>query len=351
MNANTHIHLPPNFSAFTSVNHAVDAAAREGLTLLGASNYHDFTVYDDFQRLAQQRGILPLFGIEIMARDAGLAERGIKANDPGNPGKVYICGKAITRFRDITPEAARLMDRIRRGDAERMREMTARLSAVFEARGLPVGIGADDVVDMVARHTGAPLGTIILQERHVARAFQEAVFSIVSEADRASRLSAVFGAPLTKNPSDPVAVQGEIRTHLMKAGLPAFVEESFVTVEEAIGLILELGGIPCYPVLADGAVPICAFEAPVSSLIGRLSAWSIRAAEFIPARNTPEVLEEYVTALRDAGFIVTAGTEHNTLDPLPLTPACKGGAPIPPAARTIFEEGARALREHQETGV
>lgn len=347
MNANTHIHLPPNFSAFDCVANAVGAAAREGLTLLGASNYYDFTVYAEFERLAHARGITPLFGIEIVARNEELAEQGVKVNDPGNPGKVYLCGKGITRFRAFTPEAARLMERIRCGDAERMREMTARLSAVFAERGLPLGIAADDVVEMVVRRHGAPRETVYLQERHVAQAFQEAVFAAVPEAERSERLSAVFDAPLATSPADAAAVQGEIRSRLMKAGKPAFVEESFVTVGEAVRLVWELGGIPCYPVLADGASPICAFETPVSALIERLEAWDIRAAEFIPPRNAPEVLEEYVTALRDAGFTVTAGTEHNTLDPLPLTPACKGGAPIPPRVRAIFDEGAERLAAHQ----
>ena len=34
------------------------------------------------------------------------------------------------------------------------------------------------------------------------------------------------------------------------------------------------------------------------------------------------VLERYVTAMRGAGILVTAGTEHNTLDLIPIEPAC-----------------------------
>jgi hypothetical protein len=348
--ANTHIHLPPNFSAFESVEQAVDMAAREGLSALGASNYYDFTVYAEFRRLAQARGITPLFGIEIVARDAELAARGVKVNDPGNPGKVYLCGKGITRFDDMTPEAERLMSTIRRGDSERMRTMARRLSTVFAERGLPVGLTADDVVSGVVRRHGSPRETVTLQERHLAQAFQEAVFAVVPPGDRARRLATVLGAEYGGDPNDAVAVQGEIRTHLMKSGKPAFVDEAFVSLEEAKRLVLELGGIPCYPVLADGASPLCAFETPPAALIERLEAWGIHAAEFIPARNTPEVLREYVTAMHDAGFTVTAGTEHNTLDLLPLTPACKGGAPIPADLREIFEAGARTVTAHQEAG-
>ncbi len=142
-------------------------------------------------------------------------------------------------------------------------------------------------------------------------------------------------------------VQNEIRTHLMKAGKPAFVEESFVSFGQAQGLILELGGIPCYPTLADGAAPICGYEEPVEKLIGSLKAAGFRAAELIPIRNKPEVLTRYVRAFRQAGLVVTAGTEHNTLDLLPIEPTCLGGAPVPPDLKAVFWEGACVVAAHQ----
>jgi hypothetical protein len=40
----------------------------------------------------------------------------------------------------------------------------------------------------------------------------------------------------------------------------------------------------------------------------------IGCAEFVPLRNTPAVLSKYVKAMRAAGLMVTAGTEHNTLE-------------------------------------
>ena len=41
------------------------------------------------------------------------------------------------------------------------------------------------------------------------------------------------------------------------------------------------------------------------------------------------MLARYVRAMREAGLFVTAGTEHNTLDLLPIEPTCLDGAPIP----------------------
>jgi hypothetical protein len=137
----------------------------------------------------------------------------------------------------------------------------------------------------------------------------------------------------------------------MKAGKPAFVTETFVDFDHAYRLILALGGIPCYPVLADGASPICGYEENLDALIADLKARNVHAAEFIPTRNTPEVLSRYVHALRDAGFIVTAGTEHNTPDLLPLEPTCLSSESIPDDIKAIFWEGVSALVAHQEGAV
>ncbi|MHC4555059.1 MAG: hypothetical protein ACYSUS_07170, partial [Planctomycetota bacterium] len=95
---NSHIHLPPNFSAFKRVEQAVQIASDEGVQVLGCGNYYDYSVYQQFTETAQSKGIFPLFGTEIIALETDLQEQGIRINDPGNPGKYYICGKGISRF-------------------------------------------------------------------------------------------------------------------------------------------------------------------------------------------------------------------------------------------------------------
>lgn len=345
--ANAHIHLPPNFSAFDSVSHAVELAAGEGLSALGVSNYYNFTVYADFVAEASRRGILPLFGIETIALDRKMQESATKANDPGNPGKVYICGKGMTAFDKMTPRARTLLDGIRRRDGERMAAMTARLEEIFAAAGHPTGLTAAGIIDRIVARHGSPRETVTLQERHLCQAFQERLFEIVGGDGRAAALGEIFGAPPRSSMADPVAVQNEIRSNLMKAGKPAYVAETFGPLDDARELILELGGIPCYPVLADGAAPICGFEETPEALVENLRRLAFPMVEFIPIRNSPEVLLRYVRALRSAGFVVSAGTEHNTLDLIPLEPRCAGGAPIPEEAREIFREGACVIAAHQ----
>jgi len=343
---NTHIHLPPNFSAFESVEQAVALASEQGVGILGASNYYDFTVYHEFERLCHERGILPIFGIEIVVRIPELAERGIRINDPGNPGKMYLCGKSLTQWAEPTPAARRILNEIRTRDSKRMAEMVKLIAAIFAGSGVDTGLSAEAVVDLVVPRHRCPRETVTLQERHVAQAFQEALFKLVPVERRAETLGAILGTATRS--INAVGVQGEIRSRLMKAGKAAFVEETFIGFDEAMLLIRELGGVPCYPVLADGANPICEYEADIPALITDLQGRGIRHAEFIPSRNAPEVLRRYAIAMRDAGFCVTAGTEHNTLDLLPLTPTCLRGEPIPEEVEKIFREGANELNEPLE---
>ncbi len=60
---NTHVHLPPNFSAFETAEDAVETAAAEGVRVVGASNFHDPRIYARFADAARAAGIVPLNGI------------------------------------------------------------------------------------------------------------------------------------------------------------------------------------------------------------------------------------------------------------------------------------------------
>jgi len=344
---NTHIHLPPNFSAFNTVDEALQQASSEGVEILGASNYYDFTVYESFAKKAASKGIEALFGIEIVCRIESLAEQGIKINDPGNPGKMYICGKALRKFEHPTPRASQLLHAIRSGDQARMGAMVELLSRAFLKAGIEIELDADSIVRDVAVKFGVSEETVVLQERHVAQAFQEAFFDLTPLDQRAEPLTTLFQTAANADPNDAVGVQAEIRTHLMKAGRVAYIDERFVTFEEARELIQELGGILCYPIIADGMTPISGFETDPNDLARRLRDLDIGAVEFVPNRNSPRVLSEYVDVLTRAGFTLSAGTEHNTTERIPLVPQCKGGQPVPEAAQKLFVRGAFRQSEHQ----
>jgi hypothetical protein len=344
---NSHIHLPPNFSAFETVEQAVSLAAEQSISVLGVGNYYDFSVYETFARLARDNGIFPSFGTEIIALETDLQHQNIRINDPGNPGKYYICGKAITQFEALTVRAAELNTRIRKNDALRMRQMAEKMDQLFIRHGVQTGLDDAVIIDRVVKRHGCRAGMVTLQERHLAQAFQEIFFEKVNPHQRIDKLTEIFGSAPMAQPDDAVGIQNEIRSHLMKAGKSCFAAETFVTLAEARELIGELGGIACYPVLADGSKQRCEYETPIGSLIDNLKTNGCTMVEFIPVRNQPDVLTEYVTTLRKAGFVVVAGTEHNTLDLLPIEPACSNGQAIPDDVQAIFLEGICVLAAHQ----
>jgi hypothetical protein len=344
---NSHVHLPPNFSAFANAAQAVGLASTQGCVLLGTSNYYDFAVYDEFASHCQASGIFPLFGLEMLCRDEALARRGVRVNDPGNPGKVYLCGKGISRFEPFNARAGAIMAGVRARDGARIAEMVGRCVATLAERGCVLHLTADSILDDLVRRYRRPRSTVVLQERHVAQAIQEALFAAIPAGERLARFPSLLGGVCKmKDPDDAVGVQNEVRNHLTKAGKPAFVPESYIDLVEAKTLALELGGIPCYPVLVDGANPVSEFEATPRGLVANVKQLGIWATEFIPNRNVPSLLVDYVKRLRGEGLVVTAGTEHNTLELLPIMPSTKSG-PIPAELLPVFWEGACVVAAHQ----
>ncbi len=344
--ANTHVHLPPNFSAFDDVEDAVAAAAAEGIRAMGGSNFYDLRVYRRFADAARAAGIVPLYGLELISVVEPLRAAGTRVNDPANPGRMYLCGKGVDPFRQPTPTAARIDAAIRTASRERSARMVALLREHFATVGVPLDLDDAAIAADVAERAGVPLEWVVLQERHLARAFQRALFEAVAPRLRAGRLEAAYGiAPSAVD--DPAGVQGEIRSRLMRVGGPAFVEEAALSFQDAYRLILEWDGIPAYPTLADGTSPICPFEASPQDLAHQLGELGIHAAELIPMRNAPEMVDAYVRAFRATGMVVTAGTEHNTPARIPVEPMARGGAPLSEATRAILYEGACVVAGHQ----
>ena len=152
---NAHVHLPPNFSAFDSIEQVVELAKEQDVGVLGVTNYYFHDVYAKFAELASAVGVFPLFGLEIISQVDDLTESGVRINDPGNPGRMYICGKGITGFEELTERASALMEQIRSADYDRMKTMCSAISAVMTECGLEVAIADSDVVVMVAKRHGA----------------------------------------------------------------------------------------------------------------------------------------------------------------------------------------------------
>jgi hypothetical protein len=344
---NTHVHLPPNFSAFDTVEDAVTTAAREGVRVVGSSNFHDFGVYDRFEAAARANGVAALFGLEFISVLEEEQRQGIKINDPANPGRAYICGKGIPAPTSPSAETRRFMDAAKASNEARTRTMVDLIGGIFREAGLELDVDYASIVADVAARAEVPQEWVVLQERHVALGFQLGLFAKVPSEQRGSLLTRVYGVPPRAGADDAVATQGELRSLLMKAGCPAFVEETAIPFTEGLAFIKGLDAIPVYPTLADGVIPICGFEDPVEALIERILGYGIFGAELIPVRNTPQVVERYVRAWREAGIFAMVGTEHNTQERIPLGPTCLASVPLSPEVLEICWEGTCIVAAHQ----
>jgi len=316
---NCHIHTSESFSVFRSPTEAVWQGAREGLAVLGINDHYTIAGHEEFRRACEIAGIAAAFSLEAVAMDRDAEAQGVLLNDPDNPGRVYLCGKGVTRVPSDSSAEMRNLSRMRAALERRNREITEKVAALFEERMQADGPTWESVRALTPRGNAT--------ERHVAWA----------TLARLRAWAATQGVPLTEAISkccgaapppaaDDAALQIFLRAKLLKAGAPCFVreaEEAFVSVEELRRIFLAYGSIPTYPVLGN---PVTSGERDIAALLQRLEEAGFYAVEVIPHRNTRQRLSEIVSTARRRWWPVFNGTEHNTpeakpiLDPFALDP-------------------------------
>ena len=92
---NCHLHTPHSFSAFCCVEEAVEQAAAEGVKVIGVNDFFTFDAYDAWSYQTIKNKLFPLFNVEFIGLDAEKKDKGLRVNDPANPGRTYLSGKAL----------------------------------------------------------------------------------------------------------------------------------------------------------------------------------------------------------------------------------------------------------------
>ena len=317
---NSHIHTNESFSVFRSPSEAVWQAAREGLAVLGINDHYTIAGYEEFRRACEIAGIAATFSLEALAMDRAAEAGGLLLNDPHNPGRVYLCGKGVTRVPPDSSAPMQKLARMRAALARRNREMAAKVAQIFRER-----LNSEEGPTWEVVRGLTPRGNAT--ERHVAWATLARLRALAVE--RQAPLAQVIERCCAATPpagADDAALQIFVRAKLLSAGAPGYVpesEEAFVSSEELRQIFLAFGAIPTYPVLGN---PVTSGERDIEALLDRLEAADFYAIEVIPHRNTRERLAEIVSAARRRWWPVFNGTEHNTpearplLDPFALDP-------------------------------
>ncbi len=90
---NAHMHTPYSFSAFSDVNDALDRAVAEEVKVVGINDFYTTEGYQEWAEGCSKRNLYPLFGIEFISLNEEDQKKGLRVNDPANPGRTYLSGK------------------------------------------------------------------------------------------------------------------------------------------------------------------------------------------------------------------------------------------------------------------
>jgi hypothetical protein len=342
---NGHIHTPHSFSAFSEVEQPFVLAKSEGVSVLGINDFYTTDGYNEFAVMAKKHKIFPLFNIEFMALQRDLQEAGVRVNDPSNPGRTYFSGKGLRQPAKMSAASEKKIKDLKEESNRQTYQMVEKLNAFFAENNIDIQFDAAELQRRLAKN--------LFRERHIAQAIRIAVFE-KEETDlgRAKLFNAIFqGKPVKSAIDDLAGLENEIRGNLLKSGGAAYVPEdpkAFLSLEEVQELIVDAGGIPCYPVLLDfGDENYTDYESDSEKLLAELKSKNVHSIELIPARNKFSILKDFVKFFNKNGFVITFGSEHNTpkLDPMKLSVA--GGFDLDDELKQINYEGTAVVAAHQ----
>jgi hypothetical protein len=342
---NGHIHTPYSFSAFPALNTAFKMAADENISVLGINDFYVTDGYELFHQECLMNRIFPLFNIEFIGLLKEEQQKGIRINDPNNPGRIYFSGKGLDfPFQSGWIQKKQLRT-LKKESQLQIKSMIRKLNELLEKEKPGLKLTYEQIKKDYAME--------LVRERHIAKALRELVKSTFREEERQLQfLEKLYGG---KKPqaasSNHAALENEIRSNLLKSGGAAFVEEdekSFLELRKIVRLIIKSGGIPCYPVLLDDPKGnFTEFESDPEKLYNSLKSMEIECIEFIPGRNDLSILKKYVNYFHEKGFIITFGTEHNTPEMIPVTVSARGREPLDADLKKIAWEGACIIAAHQ----
>ena len=101
---NGHIHTPYSFSAFDDMETIFRMATQEHIAVLGINDFFVADGYDAFYKGCVQNNIFPEFGIEFIGLLKEEQKKGIRINDPNNPGERPPGRGLTTRSAETAPE-------------------------------------------------------------------------------------------------------------------------------------------------------------------------------------------------------------------------------------------------------
>jgi hypothetical protein len=343
--ANGHIHTPYSFSAFPDLDTIFKMALNEKVAVLGINDFFVTDGYESFHKGCIENKIFPLFNIEFIGLLKEEQKRGIRINDPNNPGRIYFSGKGLDYPFHTGFMLRKQLKSVIRESQIQIKQMISKLNLLIEPINPSLKFSYENIKSEFAHD--------LVRERHIAKALRIlALRTFPKPEEQLHFIETLYGGKKSKTGlSNSAALENEIRANLLKSGGAAFVEEdekSFLELKKIIRIIVKAGGIPCYPVLLDDSSgKFTEFESDPEKLYLSLKDLGIECIELIPGRNDFDILKNFVEFFHKKGFIVTFGTEHNSPEMIPLTVTTRSGVPLDESLKKIGWEGISIIAAHQ----
>jgi hypothetical protein len=334
---NLHIHTNESFSFFENPTEAVWYAYVEGIEYFGINDHYTISGHGEFRSACNIAAMKSTFSIEALAMDGDSRRAGRRYNDPDNPGRCYLVGKGVVR--DLVPGSQnhRLLQNMRCALRERNENIVQRLNQYSLDRDIDTGLNYEAVESLTPNGNST--------ERHVVQAFCEKMASLFPDMDELTDVyrkilgNGFDGALLY----DPAGLQNLVRARLVKSGMPCFVEENskaFTTMENLVGMYLEYGAIPIYPMMGN---PVTEEETDLDALFAKMKVYGLHALEMIDYRTEIIRAQEIIDAASSEGYPVFIGTEHNTKSPISLV----GPVASHPSCYDYLRRSAHVVMGHQ----
>ena len=345
LNVNAHLHTPYSFSAFKDIPEIFRLAKEQDVKVLGINDFYSTDGYEEFNQLALDYKMFPLFNIEFIGVNPKDKERGLRLNDPGNPGRVYLSGKGLSFPPKMDEPYVNQVSEIKQEIIKRVGQMLEKTNGLLKEIGSDIVLSMEEIFEKYA--------VDLVRERHIAKALRIKIFEkFESVKERFDFSKELYGG---QDPSADMesnaGVENEIRNMLFKAGKKAFVEEgskAFLPIRLIKEIILNAGGIPTYPLLADNPKgEYTAFEQDKEVLLKELKDRNVHSIEFIPNRNDLNLLKEYAQFFWDNEVLVTFGTEHNSPDMIPMKVETRGHVDLDEELKELSYKGACVVAAHQ----
>lgn len=343
---NAHMHTPYSFSAFEDIDDSLDRAVNEDVAVVGINDFYTTEGYKEWREGCQTRGLYPLFNIEMIGLSDVDQKAGLRVNDPGNPGRIYISGKGLRYPFKLEDPFASQLSKVRHESEVQVEAMCVKINQLLVDK--EYGFSLD--INWIKRE----LTKGSVRERHLAKALRLKVYEECNgdEKEITTVLENILDVnKLNIDVSDIASVENKIRSNLLKSGGSAFVpetSEAFLPVDSVCNIIIAAGGIPTYPFLADDANgSYTDFEKDLEKVSKDLADRGFSSVEFISTRNDVALLEKYASYLHNQGFVVTLGSEHNTPAMEPIELYARNGVPLTETLMKINYEGACVIAAHQ----